>query len=42
LPDAFGSLPLNQTVEIKLPSQPAGTIDFACAMDMIHGSVVLR
>lgn len=35
-------LPLNQTVEIELPPQQAGIIEFACAMDMMHGSVVVR
>lgn len=32
-------LPLNQTVRIPLGPQPAGTIAFACGMDMIKGDV---
>jgi Cu+-exporting ATPase len=35
-------LPLNEAVEIALPAQRAGTVDFACAMDMMHGSIVVR
>jgi Cu+-exporting ATPase len=36
------NLPLGEAVEISLPPQGAGTIDFACAMDMMHGSLVVR
>jgi len=35
-------LPLNETVEISLAPQRPGKVDFACAMDMMHGAVVVR
>jgi plastocyanin domain-containing protein len=35
-------LPLNQAVEIALPSSPPGEIDYACGMDMVFGKVVVR
>jgi plastocyanin domain-containing protein len=36
------SLPLNQAVEIALPSSPRGEIDYVCGMDMLYGKVVVR
>lgn len=35
-------LPLNEAVRIELPASPAGTLNFACGMDMIKGSVVVQ
>ena len=40
--DIERDLPLGEAVEISLPEQSAGTVDFACAMDMMHGSLVVR
>lgn len=36
------TLPLNQPVKVELPSQPPGTLKFACGMDMLRGKVVAR
>jgi plastocyanin domain-containing protein len=35
-------LPLNKPVVVKLPARDAGTLDYACAMDMIKGKVVVQ
>jgi plastocyanin domain-containing protein len=35
-------LPLNREVVVHLPGQPAGTIGFACGMDMVRGSIVVK
>jgi cobalt-zinc-cadmium efflux system membrane fusion protein len=35
-------LPLNREVVVHLPAQPAGTIGFACGMDMVRGSIVVK
>ena len=35
-------LPLNRPVRVALGPQKAGRIDYACAMDMVHGAVVVR
>ncbi|HET9062681.1 MAG TPA: cupredoxin domain-containing protein [Candidatus Binatia bacterium] len=40
--DIERDLPLGEAVEISLPEQSVGTVDFACAMDMMHGSLVVR
>ena len=36
------ALPLNQPVVVRLPAQRAGTVSFACGMDMIRGSIVVK
>jgi plastocyanin domain-containing protein len=33
-------LPLNQPVRITLPAGEGGTLNYACGMDMIKGSIV--
>jgi plastocyanin domain-containing protein len=35
-------LPLGQAVEITFTPERPGTLDYACAMDMIKGQVVVR
>ena len=35
-------LPLNQPVEIRLASEKPGSIRFACGMDMIAGTLVVK
>jgi plastocyanin domain-containing protein len=35
-------LPLNQPVTIDLPAQPAGTIAYACGMDMVKGALIVH
>jgi len=35
-------LPLGQAVAIDLPARPAGTLHFACGMDMVRGSLVVQ
>ena len=35
-------LPLDQTVEVKLPALQKGKVRFACAMDMISGDLVVE
>lgn len=35
------SLPLNQIVEISIPPQQAGEIEFACQMNMYKGKLVI-
>ena len=35
-------LPLDQAVTIDLPPQPGGTLNYACGMDMIKGSLVVQ
>ena len=35
-------LPLNQAVTIDLPAQPSGTLNYACGMDMVKGSLVVQ
>lgn len=34
-------LPLNQPQTVTIPTDQAGTFDFSCGMDMIHGKVVI-
>lgn len=36
------ALPLNEAVRIELPASPAGTLNYACGMDMIKGTVVVQ
>jgi plastocyanin domain-containing protein len=36
------ALPLNEAVEITLPSSPPGEISYVCGMDMISGKVVVQ
>jgi plastocyanin domain-containing protein len=40
--DLKRDLPLNQEVRIELPARPAGTLNYACGMDMIKGSLVVQ
>ena len=40
--DRKADLPLNQEVRIELPARPAGTLNYACGMDMIKGSLVVQ
>jgi plastocyanin domain-containing protein len=40
--DLTRDLPLNQEVRIELPARPAGTLNYACGMDMIKGSLVVQ
>jgi hypothetical protein len=40
--NARKALPLNQPVSIRLPPTKAGTLTFACGMNMLHGSIVVR
>ena len=35
-------LPLNQTVRVELPADRADTLNYACAMDMIKGTVTIE
>ncbi len=35
-------LPLNVPVRVEIPAQKAGTVRFACSMDMYKGTVVVR
>jgi len=35
-------LPLNEAVEITLPSSPPGEIAYECGMEMVYGKVVVR
>jgi plastocyanin domain-containing protein len=35
-------LPLNEAVEITFTPEQPGTLDYACAMDMIKGQVVVK
>lgn len=35
-------LPLNEAVRIELPASPSGTLNYACGMDMLKGSVVVQ
>jgi plastocyanin domain-containing protein len=35
-------LPLNQAVRIELPASPTGTLNYACGMDMIKGSLIVQ
>ena len=35
-------LPLNQTVRVDLPAGEADTLNYACAMNMIKGQLVVR
>ena len=35
-------LPLDQEVTIELPAQPAGTVSYACGMDMVKGNLVVQ
>lgn len=35
-------LPLNETVEIELAPQQAGTIQFTCGMNMYEGALVVQ
>ena len=40
--DVKQDLPLDQAVTIDLPAQAGGTLNYACAMDMIKGSLVVQ
>jgi plastocyanin domain-containing protein len=40
--DVRRDLPLNEDVRIELPAHPSGTLEYACGMDMIKGSLVVR
>jgi plastocyanin domain-containing protein len=40
--DVKKDLPLNEAVHIELPAQAAGTVEYACGMDMIKGSLVVQ
>jgi plastocyanin domain-containing protein len=35
-------LPLNQPVRVTLPASQAGTLDYACGMNMIKGKVTVQ
>ena len=35
-------LPLNQAVRIALPASPTGTLNYACGMNMIKGSLIVQ
>lgn len=35
-------LPLNKTVEVRFTPKAAGTLRYACAMDMIAGSLIVE
>ena len=35
-------LPLNQTVAVDIPPQEQGSLNFACGMNMLHGTVVVK
>lgn len=35
-------LPLNQTVTVDVPTDQAGTYDFSCGMQMVHGKVEVK
>lgn len=35
-------LPLNRPVTISLTPRKAGTFDFACGMDMLHGKLIVQ
>jgi plastocyanin domain-containing protein len=35
-------LPLNKTVAIRFTPERPGELDYACAMDMIHGKIVVK
>ena len=36
------TLPLNQPVEVAITTKAAGTIGFACGMDMMKGSIIVQ
>jgi plastocyanin domain-containing protein len=36
------SLPLNQPVEVRFTPRKAGTIRYACAMDMVAGNLIVE
>ena len=40
--DLKRELPLNKEVRIELPARPAGTLNYACGMDMIKGSLIVQ
>jgi plastocyanin domain-containing protein len=40
--DVKKDLPLDQPVTIDLPAQQSGTLNYACAMNMIKGSLVVQ
>ena len=40
--DLKRDLPLNQEVRIELPARSSGTLNYACGMDMIKGSLVVQ
>ena len=40
--NARKALPLNERVSIRLPPSKAGTLAFACGMNMLKGTVVIR
>ncbi|MEP7027560.1 MAG: cupredoxin domain-containing protein [Candidatus Eisenbacteria bacterium] len=40
--DLKRDLPLNEEVRIDLPARPSGTLNYACGMDMIKGSLVVQ
>lgn len=40
--DVRRELPLNQDVRIDLPARSAGTLEYACGMDMLKGSLVVQ
>ncbi len=40
--DLKRDLPLNQEVRIDLPARASGTLNYACGMDMIKGSLVVQ
>jgi len=40
--DVKKDLPLDQAVTIDLPAQPSGTLNYACGMNMVKGSLVVQ
>ena len=36
------TLPLNQPVEVAIKTKAAGTIGFACGMDMMKGAIIVQ
>ena len=40
--DVKHDLPLDQAVTIDLPAQPGGTLNYACGMNMVKGSLVVQ